>query len=193
MGVDLTDDQWRELRGARGDRGADSVYDELIREVIGRVEAAGSIGKLDIGGILLWKRLRADTKWARALLSLPDAEIRLVTGRAVAAVRDQDASAPDAARAGRIVLGELPGLVSGDALASALLFAAAPDRMAVYDKRAHRAIDRLGIELSDAPGRYRRYMEIVDAIRDAVRERGDDCTSRDVDLALYHFGGGEPA
>lgn len=36
-----------------------SAYDEVLIEVAARVQAAGSIGKSDIGALLLWKRLRA--------------------------------------------------------------------------------------------------------------------------------------
>jgi hypothetical protein len=49
------------------------------------------------------------------------------------------------AQAGRAALAPLPGFRTGDALASAVLTAAAPDRMAVYDWRAHTALHTLGV------------------------------------------------
>jgi hypothetical protein len=75
------------------------------------------------------------------------------------------------------------------ALASALLYAAAPDRMAVYDGHVGRALGRLSIELSNKPRRYSRYMTIVEGIRADADRRGTVWTARDVDLALYNFGG----
>jgi hypothetical protein len=71
--------------GALG-RGAHSVrarkaaaYDEMLVEVATRIATTGSIGKSDIGALLLWKRLRADTPWARQLMSLAEAEMRTIT------------------------------------------------------------------------------------------------------------------
>jgi hypothetical protein len=81
-----------------------------------------------------WKRLRADTRWVPRLLGLPEAEVRAATGRAVAAARDGDVS--EAAGIAREHLRPLPGFRQGTALASALLTAASPDQLAVYDKRA---------------------------------------------------------
>ncbi|EFE72181.1 predicted protein [Streptomyces viridosporus ATCC 14672] len=97
-----------------------------------RARGEGSPGKADIGALLLWKRLRAGTRWAGALMAVADAEVRRATAAAVAAVRDTSLSRGAAARASRATLAGLPGFVSGDAPASAVLTAAAPDRMAVY-------------------------------------------------------------
>ncbi|WP_328649095.1 hypothetical protein OHS58_17980 [Amycolatopsis sp. NBC_00348] len=108
-----------------------SAYDEVLVEVAVRARAAGSIGKSDIGALLLWKRLRADTPWASRLMSVPDLEVRATTARVVDAVRDPHSSTPAAAREGRRLLASLPGFTTGDALASAVLVAAAPRRMAV--------------------------------------------------------------
>ena len=41
-------------------------YDEVLLDVAVRVQAARSIGKSDIGALLLWKRLRADTLTLRS-------------------------------------------------------------------------------------------------------------------------------
>jgi hypothetical protein len=120
---------------------------------------------------------------------MPDASIREATGSAVAAVRDDSLGIAEAAAQGRAALSGLPGLSGGDALASALLTAAAPGRMAVYDRRAQSAIGLLGFELSAAPGRYGRYMRLVDEIRDqASVSTGRSWTARDVDLSLYWLG-----
>ncbi len=72
---------------------------------------------------------------------------------AVRAVTDTSISTVEGAHAGRAALSGLPGFVRGDALASALLLAAAPDRMAIYDRRAHAGLHRLGLRLSNARGR----------------------------------------
>jgi hypothetical protein len=83
------------------------------------------------------------------------------------------------------MLSPLPGCRNGDALASALLLAAAPERMAVYDRRAHIALHKLGITLNNGPGRYSRYMAIIEQIR---ASHPDGWTARDTDLALYAYG-----
>lgn len=118
-----------------------------------------------------------------------EVDVRAKTAVAVTAVRDSTIPAWEAAGMGRRALAELPGFLRGDALASALLLSAAPQRMAVYDRRAHKALELLGIKLSTAPGRYRRYMEILEQLRRAVNARGADWTNRDVDQALYWLGG----
>lgn len=40
---------------------ASPSYNEVLNEIAGRIKAAGSIGKSDIGALLFWKRLWADT------------------------------------------------------------------------------------------------------------------------------------
>ncbi|MGY1753826.1 hypothetical protein [Blastococcus sp. SYSU D01042] len=64
------------------------AYDEVFDEVAARVGAAGSAGKVDIGALLFWKRLRADTPWVAALHQVADSYVREVTARAVRAARD---------------------------------------------------------------------------------------------------------
>ncbi|MFE9751611.1 hypothetical protein ACFYOT_42460 [Saccharothrix saharensis] len=168
------------------------AYDEVLDEVTGRIAVGGSIGKADIGALLMWKRLRADTQWARELSDMRDADVRTVTAPAVAVVRDIDVPVVDAARAGRRLLSPLPGFRFGDALASAILVAAAPHRMAVYDRHAHSGLTSLGYDLSSEPGRYGRYMGIVEELREIGLEQGSEWTARDVDLALYQLGRSEP-
>ncbi|MGW4545099.1 hypothetical protein ACWEN4_01825 [Streptomyces violaceorubidus] len=97
-------------------------------------------------------------------MSLPDSHVRAVTERAVASVRDLSVPRGQAAQAGRGAVSGLPGFRKGDAIASAILTSAAPTRMAVYDRHVQRAIDDLGLNLSDEPGRYGRYMDLLETL-----------------------------
>ncbi|MFF9322266.1 hypothetical protein ACF1BP_36055 [Streptomyces sp. NPDC014735] len=83
---------------------------------------------------------------------------------------------------------ELPGFRTGDALASAVLTASAPQRMAVYDRRVQHALDTLGLILTPAPGRYGRYMQLLDDLLRHSGAHADTWTARDVDTALYWTG-----
>lgn len=166
-----------------------SHYDEVLDEVVGRCIETGSLGKLDIGALVFWKRLRADTPWAKSLLKMSESEVREITAKAVACARDESLSVPEAATQARRKLLKLPGFTTGDAVASALIVAVAPDRMAVYDKNAHAGLRELGPELSDASGRYGRYMGLIEQLRAQVNATGRSWRARDVDLALYWLGG----
>lgn len=179
------------LTTARADyhAGVSPYYDEVLNETAGRIDECGSIGKTDIGALLFWKRLRADTPWVRQLMAMPDADVRAATARVVEAVRDTSVEVPAAAATGRTALTALPGFTTGDAFASALLLAAAPDRMAVYDRRVQKALDMLGIELTARPGRYGRYMGIVEDLRAELSQDREPWTARDVDVALFWLGG----
>ena len=168
-------------------------YDEVLREVSARIRAAGSVGKVDIGALSFWKRLQANTPWVPKLMIMSDREVRAVTEKAVVAVNDEALAVPEAASAGRRALAPLPGFKIGDAMASAVLLAAAPERMAVYDERAQAGLETLGIPLTAAPGRYKRYMEIVERLRSAADSRGHIWSARDVDVALYWLGGSKAA
>ncbi|WP_246036221.1 hypothetical protein [Sinomonas susongensis] len=187
----LTSRAWEKLQSAYADFQAVSApaYDEVLRETSERIRVTGSIGKADIGALLFWKRLRADTPWVRALLVIGEAEVRAATRPAVDAVNDEMLTVIEAAAAGRRALAALPGLGVGDALASALLLAAAPTRMAVYDRRAQIGLESLGLSLSRAPGRYARYMKLVEDLRGLAELHGFSWSARDVDLALYSLGG----
>ncbi|MFE7215368.1 hypothetical protein ACFY0A_43085 [Streptomyces sp. NPDC001698] len=183
----LTPEQWQRLASARLAY-TDTVspyYDETLQHVTQRACDSGDIGKADIGALLMWKRLRADTTWAAELMALPDADVRRTTAAATAAARDTTLSRSAAAQAGRADLAPLPGFRTGDALASAVLTAAAPDRMAIYDRRAHSALHTLGITLSHAPGRYSRYIKAIDQLLAAAPAPIRDWTARDMDTALY--------
>ena len=188
---EISPQAWRDLLHARSCYGTEtsSSYDEVLYEVAAEIEESGSIGTADIGSLLFWKRLRADTSWVKKLMTMPEVEVRSVTAQAVAQVNDTSKTIPESASAGRRKLSLLPGFARGDALASALLFAAAPTRMAVYDKRAQIGLEKLALVLSPAPGRYGRYMALVESIRETARLKGHDWSARDVDLALYWHGG----
>ena len=49
-------------------RRTSAAYDEVLTEVAARASTTRSIGKSDIGALLMWRRLRADTPWVRRLL-----------------------------------------------------------------------------------------------------------------------------
>lgn len=162
-------------------------YDEVLHEVSARAAAAGELGKADIGALLFWKRLRADTTWVARLHLVPDAQVRQITRGARDAMRAAERTV-DAARSGRSALSALPGFDIGDALASAVLFALAPHRMAIYDRRAHAALRQLGLHLDDRRGRYSRYIELLESLAKGLSSSGPVWSARDVDLALYWLG-----
>lgn len=118
-------------------------------------------------------------------MALADADVRRATAAATTAARDTTRSRSSAAQAGRAALAPLPGFRTGDALASAVLTAAAPDRMAIYDRRAHSALQTLGITLSHAPGRYSRYIQAIDQLLADAPAPIHNWTPRDMDTALY--------
>ncbi|MFI1655113.1 hypothetical protein ACH4ZU_09405 [Streptomyces sp. NPDC020472] len=122
-------------------------------------------------------------------MALPDTQVRAATGKAWEAVRDTSRPRALAAQAGRAALATLPGFHKGDALASAVLTAAAPLRMAVYDSRAQRALETLGLTLTDDSGRYGRYMGLIDDLLTRRQSSGHEWTARDVDIALFWIGG----
>ena len=163
-------------------------YDETLRDVIGRVATAGSLGKADLGALFFWKRIPTGA-WAEELLCMPDSDVRKITAAAVAAARDQQLAVPAAARRARQALLDLPGAKTGDPFASAVIVAAAPDRMAIYDYRAHLGLWRAGLHLADGSRLYERYMELIEQCRAELRDYGhSDWTAREVDLALFTLG-----
>lgn len=182
---------WDTLIPARASYLADVSphYDEVLNNVAQRTEHTGSLGKTDIAALVVWKRLSAQTRWVTDLMSLPDTHVRAVTERAVTAVRDTTLTRSDAARTGRDIIAELPGFRTGDALASAVLTAAAPQRMAVYDRRVQHALDTLRLPLTPTPGRYGRYLQLLDELLHHGAARADGWSARDIDTALYWTGG----
>lgn len=183
-------DRWAVLRAAHRQYHASVTvaYDEVLFSVAERFATNQAIGKVEIGGLLIWKRLQANTRWAMDLMNVPDQQVLEHTRNAYRAANDQALSVPEAARAARSELGSLPGFKTGDALASAVLLAAAPQRLAVYDRRAHQGLHRLGIELKSGRGRYSRYMACVETLRELASSNGEAWIARDVDVALYQLG-----
>ena len=121
---------------------------------------------------------------------MPDAEVRQVTGRAVVAARRGDVI--KAAGDARETLRALPGFGRGTALASALLTAAAPARLAVFDKRARSGLGKVGLELTDdAPFFYARYMMLIElgdkAPFLAVSDAAGNAVERTIMPALAEF------
>lgn len=163
-------------------------YDDVFREVQQRISADGSAGKADIAMLSFWKRLRADTPWVIKLLEWPDGDVRKVTCRAVAAAGQSDVI--EAGGDAREMLRKLPGFGQGTALASALLTAAAPTRLAVYDKRARSGLQKVELDLTDrGPRFYARYMTLIEQCRTEGADAGNRWSARDVDLALWILGG----
>lgn len=114
--------------------------------------------------------------------------VRKITGRAREAATATGEPA-DRAQGARNALLSLPGCSTGDALASAIICAAHPTDMAIYDRRAHAALTALGIKLTNTGGCYGRYIGIISALRERAHlETGAKWTARDVDLALYMGG-----
>jgi len=169
------------------DAAVSPAYDEVVTEVAARAVAEGSMGKLDLGALVAWKRLQANAPWMTNLMATPDKEVRVHTALAVTAAREGTVVAA-AAAAARSALSPLPGMGRGDAFASAVCFAAAPHRLAVYDRRARRALLQLGLVLDNRPGRYGRYITLIEQCRDDLRGRDQDWSARDVDLALFQLG-----
>jgi hypothetical protein len=163
-------------------------YDETLHDVIGRVATTGSLGKADLGALLLWKRIRIGS-WAEDLLCMANADVRTITAQAVTAARNQQLTVPEAARCARRALIDLPGTGTGDALASAVILVGAPDRMAVYDYHAHLGLWRAGLRLDERPRLYFEYMKLVEQCRADLLQHGyGNWTARQVDLALFTHG-----
>jgi hypothetical protein len=163
--------------------------DEVLVEVQTAVEQSGSIGKSDIGALMLWKRLNLSTRWTRALNNMKDQEVREITRAAIVLARNPAVPVPDAAKAAREALVNLPGCRSGQAIASTILTAGVPKCMAVYDHRAAAAL--IGLGCPDPNGDYTRYMATLGALVDEVNNaRKLGWCPRDVDKALFVLGDG---
>ena len=169
-------------------RTASTHYDQVFEQISERAITTAELGKADIGALVVWKRLNASTRWAAELMKTDDTQVRRLTRVMIEVTRSTN-SPPERARGARNALLTLPGCATGDALASALICAADPRDMAVYDRRAHQALAALGLPLSNRPGRYSRYVEIVTNLRSAAAEQGLTWSGRQVDLALYALGG----
>lgn len=168
----------------------DGVYDEVLREVSSRAATEGSLGKADIGALVLWKRITAQAKWATDLMLTADADVRAATGAAHRYANDASVEIPDAGQAAREALRPLPGMGGTAALASAVLLALAPDRMAVWDRRVGAGLTALG-RYPDRAGFYSGYlataMDLAEAMGTVPGE--GPFVPRDVDLALFNMAG----
>lgn len=168
------------------------IYDEVLLEVSDRARLHRSIGKADIGALVVWKRLNASTRWARTLMSTPEAEVREATSVAWELANDLDVPIPQAGGAARRHLSSVPGLGGTGAIASAVLVALSPHRMAVWDKRVSAALRAIGRSPAPGNGRYERYLETVITLADELRVVGDlsrTPTPREIDLVLFRAGG----
>lgn len=164
---------------------ANDHYDDVLREVSERIAVTGSAGKTDIAALVCWKRLNASTIWVKDLMQMPEHDVREATGLAFQRARSA-AHISEAAADAIATLHPLPGLRRGRAVASAVLAAGVPERMAVYDRRAHASLQNIGIPIAYTSGVYSRYMSAVEALRDDVNaSHGLQWRARDVDLALY--------
>jgi hypothetical protein len=185
------------VRALRAHRAADPerVYDEVLASVAFRAKDQGSLGKDDIGALVLWKRITAQATWANKLMMTPEIEVRGATEAAFEYVNDSSLSVPVAGRHGRRVLSELPGMgwTGSGALASAVLLALAPTRMAVWDRRVARTLSALG-RYASGSGFYSRYLSVVVELAEAMGEASPIgvFVPRDVDLALFHIAGSKP-
>lgn len=141
----------------------------MLNEVADRAASVGSLGKVEIGALVVWKRLRANTPWVMSLMGKPDAEVREITAAARTAALDPSLSVVEAAGQARNALKSLPGCRGGgNAVASAMLTALAPDRMAVYDRRAYSALSLLFDGNVPRSYSYADYMKTVDDLRQQV-------------------------
>jgi hypothetical protein len=167
----------------------ENTYDEVLREISARVAAQGSVGKADIAAIVVWKRSNASSPWSRKLMEMPDAEVRNVTAKAYSLANDESMSIPAAGGQARQELRRIPGLGGKGAIASAVLLAASPSRMAVWDRRASTSLAAIGMVPKSGRDHYKRYLEIAVKLTDSMQ---DACGSsrtvipREVDLALFH-------
>ncbi len=164
--------------------GVSPHYNEVFHDIAQRTEHTGSLGTTDIAALAIWKRLSTQTRRATELMPLPDTHIRAVTERVVTAVRDHTVPRSEAARTGRGITWEQPGLRTGDTLASALLTATTPHRMAVHNRHAQHTLDTP----TPTPGRHGRYLHLLDNLLHHGAAPADDWTAHDNDTALYQTG-----
>jgi hypothetical protein len=114
--------------------------------------------------------------------------VRYHTAAAFAATRDMSLSVPEAAAAARSALSPLPYFGTGDAIASAVCYVMAPDRLAVHDRRAQKGLEDLGVTLNSRGGRYGRHIDLLEQLRAELAQAGHHWTARQVDLALFTIG-----
>lgn len=178
--------------------GSSRFYDEVLLEVSRRAREEGAIGKVEIGALIAWKRLNASTPWVRNLMLMPESQVREVTGKTWSIANDQARSIPDAGGASREILFDVPGCgrTATGAFASAVLVALAPNRMAVWDRRARLALEATGVVAMGRRITYRDYLQILielAAEMKSVSGMDTEMLPRNVDLALYSVGGDSKA
>lgn len=168
-----------------------SVYDEVLRAVSARAAAEGSLGKADIGGLVLWKRITAQATWATRLMNTPESDVREATAAAYQAANDTSESIPMASQAAWAAMRPLPGMGGAGALRSAVLLALSPTRMAVWDRRVAESLTALRRLPKYGNGFYGRYLTtLIDlAAHMDTSNPNRHHTPRDVDLALFHIAG----
>jgi hypothetical protein len=166
------------------------TYDETLSVVVDRVLAAGHLTKADIGSLVLWKRISAQTRCPKDLGNTPDSEVRKATGSAFELANDRSRPAAEVGQGARWALNGLPGMSprSEGALASSVLVACAPERMAVWDRRVKAALELIGMPIKAGPRYYGRYLERVAELQATMASETDDTFSpRHVDLALWRL------
>lgn len=187
-GIGLSDEQIKRLKDCVDAHETGGNYDEVLDAVRARASANRHLTKLDLGALIAWKRLRANTPWVRSLMNMPEADVIDSTG---AVFSEANSGAPVVKRAeeARRELLVLPGCGKGSsgAYASAVLTACNAE-MPVYDSRARAALIELKLVAKGERLPYSKYVDLV--VR--IRERGGFASNRQVDLALYWCGGGRP-
>lgn len=157
----------RAWRAQHADDGG-GVYDEVLHTVSVRAAADGALRKADIGALVLWKRITAQATWASRLMLTSDARVLAATGAAYERANDPSVALPDAGQAARVALRDLPGMGGTAALASAVLLALAPKRMAVWDRRVATTLSALGKFPAQRTGFYGRYLTTTLELAEAM-------------------------
>lgn len=168
------------------------VSDEALHTVSARAAAAKEIGKADIGALVLWKRVTANARWANQLMLTSDRRfeprpVLHINGPTTRLSISRNRVRPRERRCGTY------RAWGTAALASAVLLALAPYRMAVWDRRVASRSRRWGCtQRRGVGGFYGRYLtttlELAKAMDEASTE-GRCFLPRDVDLALFYIAG----
>lgn len=160
---------------------------ELLYLVSDAINAAPDrgIGKVEIAALLAWKRTRVSLAFNK-LLAMSDASVRMVTQKAVAAtLRESDN--PEAARIARAELRPLPLFHSGAAFASVLVSAIDPNRFAIYDQHAYRAMTQ-GLGHTFPANDYGAFMSEIESLRNSEEWFIRIPSAHHLDLALMAVG-----
>lgn len=178
-------------------------HDEVLNEVSQRVQQREYLTKADIGALAFWMHADTGSGWVPELHRYPDAYVQEVTSRAFVAVQDGDI--PAAGQRGCEILRELSDLAPTEEarfslpLASAILLACAPHRMAIWNSRVEAALDspETGPGIQSPFGRddqYAKYLEICEYVAAQLTQTSYArlhrklFTPRDADTALSQLG-----